>query len=50
MSTSNGLYLNGAREVRAQCLTPEICAAEISDPVLLSCFSDLGSRSVGSRF
>lgn len=48
MSSGNSLYLNGASEVQAQCLTPEICAAEISDPVQLSCFSDLGSRSVSN--
>ena len=36
MSSGNSLYLNGASEVQAQCLTPEICAAEISDPVQLA--------------
>jgi len=30
------MYLNSVREVGAQCLTPDIYASEISDPVQLA--------------
>ena len=36
MSRSHSMYLNSVREVGAQCLTPDIYASEISDPVQLA--------------